>query len=93
MGRGVTKGTISQTGTSIRRASRIGRESQTSSQAEEESEMYQKELNDLQAHLQQDIAQVTASYDPQTVKLETVKVRPRKSDITVEKIALIWWPK
>lgn len=92
LGRGITKGTITQTGTSIRRAGRIGKESQGASQAEEDLQMLQQQLDDLQVQQNQEIAQINASYDPNAIKLETVKIRPRKSDISIERTALVWVP-
>lgn len=92
LGRGVTKGTITQTGTSIRRAGKIGMGSQDAAQAEEDYKMYQQQMDDLQAQLNQEISQTTASMDPNAVKLEAVNIRPRKSDIILEKTALVWVP-
>lgn len=90
-GRGVTKGTISQTGTSLRRASQIGKDSQSATQAEEDVKNYQQQLQDLQAQMDSEISAIVSNEDIESIKVDTTTVRPRKSDISVEKVALVWW--
>lgn len=92
LGRKITKGTITQTGTSIRKASKIGKESQDAAQAEEGTKIYQEQLDDLEKEYNQKVAQLNSSYDPNAIPLTTVKIRPRKSDIILEKTALVWCP-
>lgn len=89
-GRGVTKGTITETGTSLRRATQISKDSQEVTLAEEELKAYQQQLQDLEAQMNAEIAAI-ASNDAEKIVLETVTVRPKKSDISVEKVALVWW--
>jgi len=36
--------------------------------------------------------QLSLSLDPNTTPLETLQVHPRKSDISIDKVAIIWWP-
>jgi hypothetical protein len=91
-GRGVTKGTITQTGTSIRRATRMEKDGMDISAAEEDLESSQQKLNDLHQELDAEISKLTTTADPSSIDLETITIRPRKSDISVEKVALLWWP-
>lgn len=86
-GKGLTKGTISQVGTSMRRAGKIEKGSQAATDAEVDVSTYQQQLDDLLSEQQSQIAALT---DINNVKIETITVRPRKSDISVEKVALIW---
>lgn len=90
LGRGVTKGTISSAGTSMRRAGKITQENQATQNAEEEYKNYQLQLNDLQEQLRKEIEQVPPLKDPRAIDIESVPVRPRKSDISIEKVALAW---
>lgn len=92
VGKKITKGTITQTGTSIRRAGRFGKDSQSASQAEEDVQSCQQQLDDLHDQLNQEIAQLKAATDPGTIQLEELVLRPRKSDISIEKVALAWVP-
>lgn len=90
-GRGITKGTITQTGTSMRRAGKISKDSLEASRAEEDLKSYQQQLTDLQSQMNEEIAQLNTT-DSSSIKVETLIVRPRKSDISIDKIALVWWP-
>lgn len=91
-GRRLTKGTISQTGTSMRRASRIGKDSRDAILAEQEFKNYQQQLQDLEAQMNSEISDLISKRDIEGIKVDTLSVRPRKSDITVEAVALVWWP-
>ena len=91
-GKGVTKGTISQAGTSMRRAGRITKESQEAAHSEEDYKSYQLQLESLQAELNKEIANLSTSGDSNSVRIETLSIRPRKSDISIEKVALVWCP-
>jgi hypothetical protein len=88
-GKGVTKGTISQTGTTLRRATQIGKDSQDVSQAEEGLATYQKQLQDLEDQMNAEISSITGSGED--ITLETISIRPRKSDTSIEKVGLLWW--
>jgi Helicase HerA, central domain len=90
-GKRITKGTISQTGTSLRRASQIGKGSQDVTQAEDEVNAYHQQLQDLEAQMNSEISAVLSDKDAETIQLDKTCVRPRKSDISVEKVALVWW--
>lgn len=92
LGKKVTKTTISQAGTSVRRIGKMGKESQDIEYAEEDCNALQQQLNLLQTQLNQEIDQVPKCIDPANIKLDEIKIRPRKSDISVENLVLIWWP-
>ncbi|MBA3602292.1 MAG: ATP-binding protein [Parachlamydiaceae bacterium] len=89
-GKGVTKGTITQAGSSLKRASKIGMGNQETAQAKETLEEYQQQLEELQEGMRKDI---DALYTPQNIdnlKVEKIVITPRKSDILVEKVAIAW---
>lgn len=89
-GRGVTKGTITQTGTTLRRATQISKGSHQASEAEEDLKTQQQHLEDLQTELNDEIFKTTNEIG-ENAAIETLCVHPRKSDISIEKIALVWW--
>ena len=91
-GKGPTKGTISQAGTSMRRVGKMSKDTQEVSNAEEEYKALQRQLDEVQAELNNKIAKIPSSIDPSNIQIETVALKPRKSDISVEGVALIWWP-
>lgn len=85
--------TITQTGNSLKRASKIGMGNQEATQAEEDVKTYQNQIDDLQEELQKEIEAFYACNSADNVKIDKIAISPRKSDITIEKIALVWVPK
>lgn len=92
LGRGVTKGTINQTGTSIRRAGRIGKESQEVEEAQEGYRNYEEQKNDLEKQWEQELREIHQSFNPETISLEEIRIRPKKNDMIIEKMAIAWCP-
>lgn len=91
-GRGITKGTISSAGTSMRRMGRIGKDSQVAASAEENCEALEAQLENLKEEKLDEIAKISLVEDPSQIKLETLSIKPRKSDLFVDKVVLLWWP-
>lgn len=88
----INKGTISSAGTSIRKAGKITQESQNVANTEEDYKRLQQQLDQLQEEMQNEISHVEPIEDPTKIDLETVEIRPRKTDITIDKVALAWIP-
>lgn len=88
-GRGVTKGTITSAGTSIRRAGRITTQSQSAASAEEDFKAYSEQLEDMKQERQREMDAISFA-DPNAIKVDSITIRPRKSDISVDKVALVW---
>jgi hypothetical protein len=82
----------SRLGTAARSAGRIGRESDDVSRAQEGREVIEQRLLDLQNELEQELAKLSAEFDPASVDLERVAVKARKSDISIETLGLVWTP-
>jgi signal recognition particle GTPase len=61
-------------------------------QAEADARAVREQLDTLNAELETEVTRIEAGMDPASVALETVTVAPRKSDIAVEEIALVWCP-
>ena len=55
-------------------------------------EAIQKQLADLTAEFEAETADLAARIDPASVALETVSIRPKKADITVQLLTLAWVP-
>ena len=88
----VSVGTIDRASSAARSASRIGRESQDVARADESLEVVRQRLADLQAESESEIAALAASFEGEAVALREVSVTPRKSDISVGQVALVWAP-
>jgi hypothetical protein len=52
----------------------------------------QQRLTDLQSELDQEIAGVQRGSDASTIELQTLTLKPRKSDTVVTKVSLLWVP-
>ena len=84
--------TIGKATTAIRGAGRAIKESQDVGQAEENRAALQQQLSDLEAQFKAETDALIASIDPLTEKLETVSLKPAKSNIAVKLVALAWVP-
>ena len=73
----------------------IGRATEAHSdigRAEETVEALQKRLVDLQAQFDEDIQKLETKIDPLTEELDTITITPRKTDISIQIVALVWLP-
>lgn len=81
---------ISKVTAAARSAGRLSSESKDVDQAAGSLESIQQRLNDLQTQLEQDIADVQGKLDAAAVSLESVVIKPRKTDTVVNEVALVW---
>jgi hypothetical protein len=81
---------VGRVGSAARSAGRIGQESQDVSRAEESREVIEQRLQDLQNELESETSRLGAEFDPATVEIERVEVKPRKTDIEVGDLTLAW---
>ena len=91
-GRKTLSSTINRAGSAARRAGRAAEESGDVSRANETVESVQQQLTDLQAQFDAESAALSDRFDPLTEALETVSIRPKKSDILVQLVSLAWAP-
>ena len=52
----------------------------------------QQQLQDLEAQFQAEVNAATTAGDPATETLETVDLRPTRTNINVRLVALVWLP-
>jgi hypothetical protein len=83
---------ISRAGYAARSATRAAKERGDVGRAEEGLESALTAKADLEAKLQEELAAVSAAADPTAVELETVELKPRRSDVRVKLVALAWMP-
>jgi hypothetical protein len=81
---------LGRVGTAARSAGRIGRESNDVARAEESLEVLLGRQRELESDFAAETERLRASYDPAAVTLERVVVKPKKSEIKVEEVALLW---
>ncbi|MFO1406096.1 MAG: hypothetical protein U1F08_01050 [Steroidobacteraceae bacterium] len=87
--RGSAYGKVASAARGIGRASRQRADVE---QAEAERDTVQRQIEALETELEAEVAALEARYEPNALRVETVAVRPRKSDITVGDVALVWRP-
>ncbi|MDG2383649.1 MAG: DUF87 domain-containing protein [Pirellulaceae bacterium] len=85
--------------TNIGRASRtaqgFGRASKQAEdvrRAERKAEEYRNRLADLEADFRAEAAEIREQMDPLKLELETIQLKPRKSDIDIRLFAIVWIP-
>ena len=83
---------VNRAATAARSAARIGRESGDVDRANESLEAIQQRQRELQQQFDADVAALETRFDASAVTLRTVQVSPRKSDIAVGEVALVWTP-
>jgi hypothetical protein len=85
-------GTVGRATTSMRGVGRIAREKEDIARAQKEVEVIQQKLIALEEEFREEVAGVQEEFTSEELELEEVQIRPRKSDISVGAIALVWTP-
>jgi hypothetical protein len=80
----------SRMGTAIRSAGRSYDQASDVGRAEESADRIEQQIADLDAELQSEIARIGDSYDAQKEELETIDIRPRRSDVQVHFVGVGW---
>jgi protein subunit release factor A len=76
--------------TAVRDASRSYKEVQDVGQAGENLEQIAQQSAELQKQFDAEVAEQQSKIDPLTEKFDTISVRPKKSNISVQLLALAW---
>jgi len=93
LGRKVVSATnVRKAGTALRGVGRSLEQSQDVERAGETVEAIQQALADLDARFQAEIDAAEGTCDPAREALETIEVRPSKTDVSVKLVALAWAP-
>jgi phage host-nuclease inhibitor protein Gam len=84
--------TVGKAATTAKSLGRASQQREDIARAEETVEALQKQLADLEAEFDAETAKIAASIDPMTEELTPVIVKPRKADISVQLVTLVWAP-
>ncbi|MGH0032173.1 MAG: helicase HerA domain-containing protein [Myxococcota bacterium] len=85
-------GNVGRATTAARGVGRARREKGDISRAEEKVETLRERLEALEAEFQEDLAELEAGPSAEELELDEVRVAPRKSDLDVEPVQLVWTP-
>ncbi len=83
---------LNRAASAARSATRIGRESADVDRANDNLEVIRQQRTELQNQFAADTAALERSLDVSAVELRKAQVSPRKSDIAVGEVALVWAP-
>ena len=93
MGRKITSAAnVHRAGSAIRAATRAAKEHGKVGHAEATVEALRQKLAKLGAEFNAELAESQAAAKADSLELEPVKIRPRKADIAVERVTLVWVP-
>ncbi len=92
-GRKVTStGTVGRATTTFRGVGRAAREKEDIARATQEVKIVQEKLHQLEEEFQEEMGKIKDAYSPEDLELEEIVIRPRKSDIFVTPLSLVWSP-
>lgn len=80
----------SRMGTAIRRAGRSYDQSSDVGRAQESADRVRQQIADLEGELQSEMDKLADSYDAQKEELESVDIRPKRSDIQIHFVGVGW---
>lgn len=90
--RAVSAGNIGRATSTLKSASKIGKEQQDVARAGESLESLRARHQDLEKQFNDEVAALQDSFDPASAVIEATRVAPRKSDITIGAVGLCWSP-
>ncbi len=83
---------IGRATTAARGAGRAAKERGDVSRAVADVEAREEKLEALEEKLREELEELREEYDPDEIDIATKNVRPRKSDIAIHHVALVWTP-
>lgn len=91
-GGGRRAGAFGKAASAARSMGRIGKERTDVSHAEADLASLRQQYAAIEADLEAELASLDPSFDAAAIEIETLAVKPRKSDIAVSDLALVWQP-
>lgn len=84
------KASPSKIGTAVRKGSKVLKERGDISRAQERVSKIEADIEDLEYEIEEKIELLASKYTIESCEIETVPIKPRKSDIDVEQCAIVW---
>jgi hypothetical protein len=92
LGRKVTSGSISRAKSTVSKVNRSMKEKQDVERAQDTVAATQQRLHQLELDFNAETAALAGKIDPLTEKLEIISLRPARTGITIQILALGWFP-
>lgn len=83
---------VRRAGTAARSLTRGSKDKADVAHAEETLEEYMRRLEDLNVELEDEIREIEEDLDIDNLELEEDEIRPRKSDLSISEVMLVWAP-
>jgi hypothetical protein len=83
---------VSRVGTSVRAAGRAASQRGDISRAKDNVRALEDDIEDLNERLEEEIEEISESLSLKEIEIEPHPIKPRKSDISVDDVALLWLP-
>jgi hypothetical protein len=83
---------VGRAATGMRAATRIAKERQDIGHANESVEATQQRLADLEAEFKAETEKLAEQYEGESLELTEIQITPKKTDITVSQVLLVWQP-
>ncbi len=88
----LSRTTMNKAATAAKSASRAKRQTGDVNRAEETLASYQERLTSLEDEMQEELDKLGKEYDLANEQLETVELKPKKADINVRVLSVLWLP-
>jgi hypothetical protein len=83
---------MSKASTAARTMGRASKERADVAHAEADERALREQIAALESELAAEVATIESGLDPQSIRLEPVAIKPRKADLAVDQLALVWRP-
>lgn len=83
---------VSRAGTAIRSATAIAKENEDVRHAREALSVLLARREELNNEVEDEVADIQDMFDPDFIELTQEEIKPRKSDIDVDRVVLVWLP-
>lgn len=83
-------GTLGTSVTGLNKASRVLKEKKDVEIVKKKIEKLKEDINGLEEELKESIEEISEKFDIENYKIETISIKPKKSDIFGIKVALLW---
>jgi hypothetical protein len=92
LGRKSGLGAITRGSSAINKAGSAYKQQQDVAAADARLENIAADIDAARTELEAEIARISQSHDPATLALETESIKPARTDVKVDRVALIWLP-
>ncbi|HBO44260.1 MAG TPA: ATP-binding protein [Planctomycetaceae bacterium] len=83
---------VRRAGSSMKSAGSAAKQRSDVKRAEQKLLEYRQELADLESRFHEDCRKIEESHRPEALSLESLSLKPRKSDLQVESLQVVWTP-